>query len=219
MDRRVIAHLDLDAFYASVELLRNPALKGKPVIVSGSGPRAVVTTATYEARAFGVRSAMPTSQARRLCPDATLIPPDFPAYREASQRVWALVREHVATVEQAGIDEGYLDLSESVAPKALMRRLVIAIQEATGLSASVGIGPNKLVAKIALGRREAGWPGRPQPRDGLRALRRRARVCCPASGPRRPSACRGWGSRRSRSCGQRTRTSFAAPSATTSAAT
>jgi DNA polymerase-4 len=149
MDRRVIAHLDLDAFYASVELLRNPALRGKPVIVSGSGPRAVVTTATYEARAYGVRSAMPTSQARRLCPQAVLIPPDFPAYREASQQVWALVREHVTTVEQAGIDEGYLDLSESVAPKALMRRLVLAIQEATGLSASVGIGPNKLVAKIA----------------------------------------------------------------------
>jgi len=147
--RRVIAHLDLDAFYASVELQRDPSLRGKPVIVSGSGPRAVVTTATYEARAFGVRSAMPTSQARRLCPQAVLISPDFPAYRDASRAVWAIVREHVAIVEQAGIDEGYLDLSGVVTPKALMRRLVIAIKDTTGLSASVGIGPNKLVAKIA----------------------------------------------------------------------
>src|SRR5687768_6835038 len=88
--RRVIAHLDLDAFYASVELLRDPSLRGKPVIVSGSGPRAVVTTCTYEARAFGVHSAMPASQARRLCPHAIAIRPDFPAYREASRRVWEI---------------------------------------------------------------------------------------------------------------------------------
>jgi DNA polymerase-4 len=147
--RRVIAHLDLDAFYASVELLRDPSLRGKPVIVSGSGPRAVVTTCTYEARAFGVHSAMPASQARRLCPQAVVIRPDFPAYREASRRVWEIVRAHVETVEQAGLDEGYLDLSELVAPKAAMRRLVGEIRERTGLSASVGIGPNKLVAKIA----------------------------------------------------------------------
>ena len=147
--RRVIAHLDLDAFYASVELLRDPELRGKPVIVSGSGPRAVVTTCTYEARAFGVHSAMPASQARRLCPQAITIRPDFPAYRDASRRVWEIVRAHVATVEQAGLDEGYLDLSELMAPKAAMRRLVGEIRARTGLSASVGIGPNKLVAKIA----------------------------------------------------------------------
>lgn len=147
--RRVIAHLDLDAFYASVELLRDPSLRGKPVIVSGTGPRAVVTTCTYEARAFGVHSAMPASQARRLCPNAITIRPDFPAYREASRRVWEIVRAHVETVEQAGMDEGYLDLSGLVAPKAAMRRLVAEIRERTGLGASVGIGPNKLVAKIA----------------------------------------------------------------------
>ena len=146
--RHVIAHLDLDAFYASVELLRHPELRGKPVIVSGSGPRAVVTTATYEARKFGVGSAMPTSRALRLCPGAVLIPPDFTAYREASRRVWEIVRKHVETVEQAGLDEGYLDLSDQVAPKAAMRRLVSEIRAATGLSASVGIGPNKLVAKV-----------------------------------------------------------------------
>jgi DNA polymerase-4 len=147
--RTVIAHLDLDAFYASVELLRRPELRGKPVIVSGSGPRAVVTTATYEARKFGVGSAMPTSRARRLCPNAVLIPPDFAAYKDASRRVWEIVRKHVETVEQVGVDEGYLDLTDTIAPKAAMRRLVSEIRAATGLSASIGIGPNKLVAKVA----------------------------------------------------------------------
>jgi DNA polymerase-4 len=147
--RTVIAHLDLDAFYASVELLRRPGLRGKPVIVSGNGPRAVVTTATYEARRFGVGSAMPTSRALRLCPQAVLIPPDFTAYREASGRVWDIVRRHVDAVEQVGLDEGYLDVSEQVAPKAALRRLVSEIRAATGLSASIGIGPNKLVAKVA----------------------------------------------------------------------
>jgi DNA polymerase-4 len=147
--RSVIAHLDLDAFYASVELLRRPGLQGKPVIVSGSGPRAVVTTATYEARKFGIGSAMPTSRALRLCPNAILIPPDFAAYKEASKRVWEIVRRHVDKVEQSGMDEGYLDLSDHVAPKAAMRRLVSEVRAATGLSASIGIGPNKLVAKVA----------------------------------------------------------------------
>jgi DNA polymerase-4 len=147
--RHVIAHLDLDAFYASVELLRRPGLRGKPVIVSGDGPRAVVTTATYEARKFGIGSAMPTSRARRLCPDAVLIPPDFAAYRAASKRVWEIVRKHVETVQQVGLDEGYLDVSEHVAPKASLRRLVSEVRAATGLSASIGIGPNKLVAKVA----------------------------------------------------------------------
>jgi len=146
--RTVIAHLDLDAFYASVELLRRPGLRGKPVIVSGDGPRAVVTTATYEARRFGVGSAMPTSRALRLCPQAILIPPDFAAYREASTRVWEIVRRHVDVVEQVGLDEGYLDLSGHVTPKAALRRLVSEIRAATGLSASIGIGPNKLVAKV-----------------------------------------------------------------------
>jgi DNA polymerase IV len=147
--RRVVAHLDLDAFYVSVELLRRPELRGQPVIVSGSGPRAVVTTASYEARKFGVHSAMPTSQARRLCPQAILVPPDFGVYRQASREVWDLVRECFALVEQLGLDEGYLDLSGLVAPKAAMRRLVAELAGRTGLGASVGIGPNKLVAKIA----------------------------------------------------------------------
>jgi DNA polymerase IV len=146
--RAVIAHLDVDAFYASVELLRRPELRGKPVIVSGSGPRAVVTTASYEARRFGVGSAMPTARARRLCPQAVLIPPDFPAYREMSGRVMEVVRAAAPTVEQVGLDEAYLDLSALVAPKAAMRRLQADLHAATGLTCSIGIGPNKLVAKV-----------------------------------------------------------------------
>src|SRR5215217_5084411 len=97
--RRVIAHLDCDAFYVSVELLRRPELLGKPVVVAGSGPRAVVTTASYEARRFGVGSASPASQARRLCPQAVFIPPDFDAYRTTSRAVWATVRERLDVVQ------------------------------------------------------------------------------------------------------------------------
>ena len=146
---RCIAHLDLDAFYASVELQRRPELRGLPVIVAGSGPRAVVTTASYEARRFGVGSAMPASRARRLCPDAVVIPPDFTAYREVSQAVMAIVREQVDRVEVVGLDEAYVDLTGLVAPRAAMRRLVADVRAATGMSMSVGIGPNKLVAKVA----------------------------------------------------------------------
>lgn len=144
-----IAHLDIDAFYASVELLRRPELRGLPVIVSGSGPRAVVTTASYEARRYGVGSAMPTSRARRLCPDAVLVAPDFAAYSAASKEVMALVREAADRVEVVGMDEAYLDLAELVAPRAAMRRLVNAIRARTGLECSIGIGPNRLVAKVA----------------------------------------------------------------------
>ncbi len=146
---RTIAHLDLDAFYATVELRRRPELRGLPVIVSGRGPRAVVTTASYEARKFGVGSAMPTSRALRLCPEAVLVPPDFEAYRDVSRRVMALVRGCVDLVEVLGLDEAYLDLSGLHSPRAAMRRLVTQIREQTGMTASVGIGPNKLVAKVA----------------------------------------------------------------------
>ncbi|MCW3012011.1 MAG: DNA-directed polymerase [Solirubrobacterales bacterium] len=146
---RLIAHLDLDAFYATVELQRRPELRGLPVVVSGSGPRAVVTTASYEARKFGVGSAMPTSRALRLCPQAILVPPDFDAYRAVSAKVMALVRGTVDLVEVLGLDEAYLDLSGLHSPKAAMRRLVTEINQQTGMNASVGIGPNKLVAKVA----------------------------------------------------------------------
>jgi DNA polymerase-4 len=145
----LIAHLDADAFYVSVELLRRPELRGLPVVVAGSGPRAVVTTASYEARKFGVFSATPASRARRLCPDAVFIPPDFPFYREASKRVMDILRSHVERVEVVGLDEAYLDLDGLISPKAAMRRLIADVREQTGLTCSVGIGPNKLVAKVA----------------------------------------------------------------------
>jgi DNA polymerase-4 len=149
MNERCVAHLDMDAFYVSVELRRRPELKGLPVIVAGAGPRSVVTTASYEARRFGVGSAMPVTRARRLCPTGVFVMPDFLHYREASAEVMTLVRSHVPVVEVVGLDEAYLELTGLPAPKASMRRLVRAILAETGLHASVGIGPNKLVAKVA----------------------------------------------------------------------
>jgi DNA polymerase-4 len=144
-----VAHLDADAFYVSIELRRRPELRGMPVIVAGSGPRAVVTTASYEARKYGVGSAMPAARARRLCPQAVVLAPDFTTYREASREVMAIVRAHVERVEVVGLDEAYLDLGGLFSPRAAMRRLVAEIGARTELTCSVGIGPNKLVAKVA----------------------------------------------------------------------
>ena len=148
-DELSTAHIDCDAFYVSIELRRHPELRGRPVVVAGTGPRAVVTTASYEARRYGIGSAMPAARARRLCPQAVFIKPDFAAYREASGEVMARVRAHVARVEVVGLDEAYLDLDGLYSPRAAMRRLVAEIREATQLTCSVGIGPNKLVAKVA----------------------------------------------------------------------
>ena len=122
-----VAHLDADAFYVSVELLRHPELRGRPVVVSGSGPRAVVTTASYEARRYGVGSAMPAARARRLCPDAVFLAPDFQTYRETSRRMMERVRAHVEHVEVVGLDEAYLDLAGLHSPRAAMRRLITEI--------------------------------------------------------------------------------------------
>jgi DNA polymerase-4 len=144
-----VAHLDADAFYVSVELRRHPELRGKPVVVSGSGPRAVVTTASYEARRFGVGSAMPAARARRLCPDAVFLAPDFTTYREVSAQLMQILRAHVERVEVVGLDEAYLDLQGLYSPRTAMRRLLAEIKAAVGLTCSVGIGPNKLVAKVA----------------------------------------------------------------------
>jgi DNA polymerase IV len=143
------AHIDMDAFYVSVELQRRPELRGKPVVVAGSGPRAVVTTASYEARRFGVYSATPAERARRNCPDAIFIQPDFEAYRERSREVMDVLRAHVERVEVVGLDEAYLDLTEFERPRAAARRVKASVKEATGLGCSIGIGPNKLVAKVA----------------------------------------------------------------------
>ncbi len=144
-----VAHLDADAFYVSIELLRHPELRGKPVVVAGGGPRAVVTTASYEARRHGVGSAMPAARARRLCPEAVFLPPDFRTYREVSARLMGVVRFHVEKVEVVGLDEAYLDLDGLYSPRAAMRRLVVEIKRSLRLTCSVGIGPNKLVAKVA----------------------------------------------------------------------
>ncbi len=149
MADRCVAHLDMDAFYVSVELRRRPELRGLPVIVAGTSPRSVVTTASYEARRFGVGSAMPAARARRLCPDGIFLAPDFSYYREASAEVMAIVRSHVETVEIVGLDEAYLELTGLPAPHAAMRRIVAEIDRATGLGCSIGIGPSKLVAKVA----------------------------------------------------------------------
>jgi DNA polymerase-4 len=162
----VIAHLDCDAFYATVELTRRPELKGRPLIVAGSGPRAVVTTASYEARKFGVGSAMPASRARRLCPDAVVIPPDFTAYRETSKAVWAAVRERLDRVQGMGLDEAYADLTGVPKPLRVLRELIGDVRERTGITISAGVGPSRLVAKccsdygkpaglVAMGREEA----------------------------------------------------------------
>ena len=139
----------MDAFYVAVELLRHQELRGKPVIVAGTGPRAVVTTASYEARPYGVGSAMPVAHAKRRCPDLVHLPVDMTHYRERSQEVMALVDDLGVQTEQVSLDEVYLDLSELPDPVARMSALVARIRDRLRLDASVGIGPNKLVAKVA----------------------------------------------------------------------
>src|SRR5256712_9112721 len=123
-----IAHLDMDAFYGSVELVRRPELRGLPVVVSGTGPRAVVTTASYEARRYGVGSAMPAARARRLCPQAVFLPPDFATYREASRRMMDLLRSQFERVEVVGLDEAYIALDRRYSPRAALRRLVAGVK-------------------------------------------------------------------------------------------
>jgi DNA polymerase-4 len=142
----------MDAFYVSVELLRNPEFRGRPVIVAtGTDPQArgVVMAASYEAREFGVHSALPLATAHRRCPQMVLVPCDMSHYREVSRGVIAVLRRYSDAVEVAGLDEAYLDLTDSPAPKARARRLKAEMRAQTGLVCSVGIGPNKLVAKVA----------------------------------------------------------------------
>ena len=149
---RRIAHLDMDAFYASVELLRRPELRGRPVAIGGRGDptrRGVVTTATYEARAFGIHSGMALSVAARRCPECVFLPTDFDRYRVYSQRFKAAIREIVPRLEDRGIDEVYLDLTGLPGTShALATALQQRVHDATGLSCSIGVAPNKLVAKI-----------------------------------------------------------------------
>ncbi len=146
-----VAHVDMDAFYVSVELLERPDLRGKPVIVGPRDPdfRGVVMTASYEARKFGVHSALPMAVARRRCPQAVVLPRNMERYREASQQVMAVFHRYSDLVEVVGMDEAYVDLSASPAPKARARQIKRDVLAATGLTCSIGLGPNRLIAKIA----------------------------------------------------------------------
>ena len=149
-------HIDMDAFYASVEQRDDPALAGRPVAVGGQpGQRGVVAAASYEARVFGVRSAMSMAQAVRLCPSLVIVPPDFARYRAASNAVFTLFREVTPLVEPLSLDEAYLDVTENQwgEPSAtrVAKRLKARIREETRLTASAGVAPNKFLAKIASG--------------------------------------------------------------------
>ncbi|MDR7452863.1 MAG: DNA polymerase IV [Armatimonadota bacterium] len=155
MGGRTILHVDMDAFFAAVEQLRRPELRGRPVVVGGDGDprkRGVVSTASYEARAFGVHSAMPLRVAYRRCPHAVFLPVDFAAYRAASERMHAILRETGARVESLGLDEAFLDCTGLPDDGETIARAIKArIADELHLTASVGVGPNKLVAKIASG--------------------------------------------------------------------
>jgi DNA polymerase-4 len=157
----IVAHLDLDAFFAAVEELENPELATKPLIVGGDPHgRGVVATANYVARSFGIHSAMAAAEALRRCPHAVFVRPRHSVYREYSREVWSAIREIVPTVEQAGIDEGYLDLGE-VAPsfddaRALAEAVQAVVRARTRLSCSLGIASSKVVAKVASDRRKPG---------------------------------------------------------------
>src|SRR3954471_10272230 len=154
--RRVLAHLDLDAFFAAVELHRRPELRGKPLVVGGDPRgRGVVATASYEARKYGIRSAMSSAEAVRRCPHVVFVRPDHSEYRAWSDRVWSLVREMAPVVEKIGIDEGYLVLPEGDAPREAAR-IQAEIRSRVRLSASLGVAACKVVAKIASDMRKPG---------------------------------------------------------------
>jgi DNA polymerase-4 len=150
---RVILHADMDAFYASIEQRDRPELRGKPVIVGATSPRGVVAAASYEARKFGVRSAMPGFEARRLCPHGVYLAPNMARYAEVSDRVHAVFEEFTDVIEPLALDEAFLDISGSVAlfggAETLARQLKQRVRDATGLAVSVGVASSKLVAKIA----------------------------------------------------------------------
>jgi DNA polymerase-4 len=163
---RRILHIDMDAFYASVEQRDDPFLRGQPVVVGGDpSKRGVVAAASYEARAFGIHSAMPMARAVRLCPSLVIVPPDFTKYRDVSRQVFELFRSVTPLVEPLSLDEAYLDVTENSWNEPLAtptaRRLKAEIRARTGLTASAGVAPNKFLAKIA-----SGW----QKPDGLTVI-------------------------------------------------
>jgi DNA polymerase IV len=150
---RKIVHIDMDAFYASVEQRDDPTLRGRPVVVAWRGQRSVVCAASYEARVFGVRSAMPAARAERLCPDAVFVPPDFTRYRTVSRQVREILLRHTDLVEPLSLDEAYLDVTETKTNQptatAAAKAIRASIREELSLTASAGVAPNKFLAKIA----------------------------------------------------------------------
>ncbi len=152
---RIVAHADMDAFYAAVEQLDDPNLRGKPILVGPNSPRGVVLTASYEARPYGVGSAMPIAAARRLCPQAIIVPPRFERYEEISKHVMHVLGDFSPAVEPLSLDEAFLDVSGSAhifgAPAVIGQKIKNAVREATRLDISVGISATKYVAKVASG--------------------------------------------------------------------
>ena len=150
---RAILHVDMDGFYAAVEQRDNPELRGKPVLVGGRGPRGVVTTASYEARPFGCHSAQPMAVALRLCPHAIVVPTRMGRYREASEAVFDIIHDFTPLVQPLSIDEAFLDVTGSTrllgSPVEIARELKRRIRATTRLTASVGVAPNKFLAKLA----------------------------------------------------------------------
>jgi len=158
---RVIVHMDLDAFFASVETIENPALKHKPVVVGGQpDKRGVVAAASYQARKFGIRSAMPMYRAIKLCPEAVIVPPNHSRYRSYSKQVMAILRRLTHVVEPISIDEAFLDLTDQVDnwndATTQSKSIQNMVKNETGLSASIGVATNKLIAKVASDRHKPG---------------------------------------------------------------
>src|SRR5262249_17017434 len=153
LDQLALAHVDCDAFYAAIEKRDDPTLADKPLIVGG-GKRGVVTTACYVARTYGVRSAMPMFQARRLCPHATVVPPDFDKYSRASRQVRNLMLELTPQVEPLSIDEAFMDLSgterlHGMSPAKSLARFAARVEQTVGITVSIGLSCNKFLAKVA----------------------------------------------------------------------
>jgi len=185
--QRKIIHVDMDAFYASVEQRDNPDLRGKPVAVGGSRERGVVAAASYEARKFGVRSAMPSVTAKRQCQDLIFVKPRFEVYKAVSQQIREIFAEHTPIIEPLSLDEAYLDVTENLQGIPLARDVALAIRakikEVTGLNASAGISYNKFLAKLASDHRKPKRPVRHHARDGARFRRGPARRQIPRHRP------------------------------------
>jgi DNA polymerase-4 len=155
MDDRIILHIDMDAFFISVEQRDNPSLRGKPAAVCGSLSRSVVTSATYEARPYGIRAGMSTQEAKRRCPQLILVEGDHSKYTEVAARIFSILKEYTPLVEVASIDEAYLDITQSLllfqSPLFIAQSIKNQIHESEQLTCSIGVGPNKLLAKLGSG--------------------------------------------------------------------